>query len=499
MYARSRRPNKARLNRMIEMQKNAHPILDESSGQGERFFCGMRKRGCKSTSGILLHPLRQCIGGLLLLFFGGERRGAVTLLGAVAAETGVAAAFQNHFGRIGRDVPMILSADFIIKLCDGNCKGDSSQKIRQENCGKMPTGRMCLRLAAGCGRMEKTHRRKTAMPFLMIRNDITRVEADAIVNPANPALLQGSGTSRAIYQAAGETELTAACKAIGDCAPGGAVCTPAFGLPAKYIFHTVCPAWHGGTAGEAQQLAGAYRAALELAVEYHCESVAVPLLSTGNYGYPKEQAFRIAADVITRFVLEHDLTVYLVLYDRESLATGQKLFADVAEYIDDHYVAGKDESYWFGRRRGRQEPEAVFAQPEVAMPERPAAPAAPGSLQSLMDNLGESFAARLVRLIDERELKDSTVYKRANISRQLFSKILCSTNYNPKKKTVLAFAVGLRLTEQETTDLLKSAGYAFSDSSKQDWIVRYCLEHKIYNINQINALLFEYDQDQLGN
>lgn len=140
-------------------------------------------------------------------------------------------------------------------------------------------------------------------------------------------------------------------------------------------------------------------------MEYHCESVAVPLLSTGNYGYPKEQAFRIAADVITRFVLEHDLTVYLVLYDRESLATGQKLFADVAEYIDDHYVAGKDESYWFG----------------------------------------------------------------------------------------------LRLTEQETTDLLKSAGYAFSDSSKQDWIVRYCLEHKIYNINQINALLFEYDQDQLGN
>ena len=224
------------------------------------------------------------------------------------------------------------------------------------------------------------------MPFQMVRNDITRVAADAIVNPANRELLQGSGTSRAIYQAAGETELTAACKAIGCCAPGGAVCTPAFGLPAKYIFHTACPAWRGGTAGEAQQLAGAYRAALELAVEYHCESVAVPLLSTGNYGYPKEQAFRIAADVITRFVLEHDLTVYLVLYDRESLATGQKLFADVAEYIDDHYVAGKNETYWFGRHHRRPELEAVFAQPEVAMPERPAATAASGSLQSLMDN-----------------------------------------------------------------------------------------------------------------
>ena len=337
------------------------------------------------------------------------------------------------------------------------------------------------------------------MPFLMIRNDITRVEADAIVNPANPALLQGSGTSRAIYQAAGEAELTAACKAIGHCDPGKAVCTPAFRLPAKYIFHAVCPAWRGGTAGEAQQLAGAYRSALELAAEYHCGSVAAPLLSTGNYGYPKEQAFRIAVDVITRFVLEHDLTVYLGLYDRESLAAGRKLFADVAEYIDDHYVAGKDESCWFGRHRRRPEREEPFAPQEpAAVPERPAAPAASGSLRCLMDNLGESFSARLVRLIDERELKDSTVYKRANLSRQLFSKILCSTNYNPKKKTVLAFAVGLRLNEPETAELLQSAGYAFSDSSKQDWIVRYCLEHKIYNINQVNALLFEYGQDQLG-
>ena len=187
------------------------------------------------------------------------------------------------------------------------------------------------------------------MPFLMIRNDITKVAADAIVNPANRNLLQGSGTSRAIYQAAGEQELTAACEAIGYCEPGRAVCTPAFGLPAKYIFHAVCPAWHGGGFGEAEQLAGAYHSALELAAEYHCESVAFPLLSSGNYGYPKEQAFRIAVDTITGFVLEHDLTVYLVLYDRHSLAVSRKLFASVEEYIDDHYVAQNDESYEFDR------------------------------------------------------------------------------------------------------------------------------------------------------
>ena len=345
------------------------------------------------------------------------------------------------------------------------------------------------------------------MPFLMIRNDITKVTADAIVNPANRNLLQGSGTSRAIYQAAGEQELTAACEAIGRCDLGRAVCTPAFGLSAKYVFHAVCPAWHGGGFGEAEQLAGAYHSALELAAEYHCESVAFPLLSSGNYGYPKEQAFRIAVDTITQYVMEHDLTVYLVLYDRHSLAVSRKLFALVEEYIDDHYVAQNDESYQFDRRRResverrrwRLEEEATPMLETAAAPPPPATtPMAARSLEHLMDNLGESFTTRLLRLIDERGLKDSTVYKQSNISRQHFSKIQCNRDYNPKKKTVLAFAVGLHLSEDETIDLLKSAGYAFSDGSKRDWIVRYCLEHKIYNINQVNTLLFEYDQEQLG-
>ena len=354
------------------------------------------------------------------------------------------------------------------------------------------------------------------MPFLMIRNDITKVAADAIVNPANRNLLQGSGTSRAIYQAAGEQELTASCEAIGRCDLGRAVCTPAFGLPAKYVFHAVCPAWHGGGFGEAEQLAGAYHSALELAAEYHCESVAFPLLSSGNYGYPKEQAFRIAVDTITQYVMEHDLTVYLVLYDRDSLAVSRKLFASVEEYIDDHYVAQNDESYQFDRRRresaerrrrleedtalaDREYPAQECASPAFATVLRQqSAPMAARSLKNLMDNLGESFTTRLLRLIDERGLKDSTVYKQSNISRQHFSKIQCNRDYNPKKKTVLAFAVGLHLSEDETIDLLKSAGYAFSDGSKRDWIVRYCLEHKIYNINQVNTLLFEYDQEQLG-
>ena len=307
-----------------------------------------------------------------------------------------------------------------------------------------------------------------------------------------------------IYQAAGEQELTAACEAVGHCDLGRAVCTPAFGLPAKYIFHAVCPAWHGGFFGEAKQLAGAYHSALELAAEYHCESVAFPLLSSGNYGYPKEQAFRIAVDTITQYVMEHDLTVYLVLYDQDSLAVSRKLFVSVEEYIDDHYVAQNDESYQFDRRRResverRRRLEEDAAVPMLgAVPAPAVAPRTVRSLENLMDNLGESFTTRLLRLIDERGLKDSTVYKQSNISRQHFSKIQCNRDYNPKKKTVLAFAVGLHLSEDETIDLLKSAGYAFSDGSKRDWIVRYCLEHKIYNINQVNTLLFEYDQEQLG-
>ena len=235
--------------------------------------------------------------------------------------------------------------------------------------------------------------------------------------------------------------------------------------------------------------------------------MAFPLLSSGNYGYPKEQAFRIAVDTITQYVMEHDLTVYLVLYDRHSLAVSRKLFASVEEYIDDHYVAQNDESYQFDRRRResverrrwRLEEEATPMLETAAAPPPPAtAPMAARSLEHLMDNLGESFTTRLLRLIDERGLKDSTVYKQSNISRQHFSKIQCNRDYNPKKKTVLAFAVGLHLSEDETIDLLKSAGYALSDGSKRDWIVRYCLEQKIYNINQVNTLLFEYDQEQLG-
>ena len=266
--------------------------------------------------------------------------------------------------------------------------------------------------------------------FLMIRNDITKVAADAIVNPANRNLLQGSGTSRAIYQAAGERELTAACEAIGHCDLGQGGVHPGIRTARKVYLSCGLPGMARRIFWAKQnQLAGAYHSALELAAEYHCESVAFAAAVQRKLRLPpKEQAFRIAVDTITQYVMEHDLTVYLVLYDRRSLAVSRKLFASVEEYIDDHYVAQNDESYGSDRRRReyveRWEDTALadreYPAQECAPPPPAAAPMAARSLEHLMDNLGESFTTRLLRLIDERGLKDPTVYKQSNISRQQF-------------------------------------------------------------------------------
>ncbi len=349
------------------------------------------------------------------------------------------------------------------------------------------------------------------MPLIIVRNDITKMSVDAIVNAAKESLLGGGGVDGCIHRAAGP-ELLAECRRLGGCKTGDAKITKAYLLPCRYVIHTVGPVWRGGGHGEREQLASCYRTSLALAKEHGCETVAFPLISSGVFGYPKDQALRVAVDTISEFLAENDMTVYIVIFDRKAYQISGKLFADIAEYIDDHYVAQNDETYQFDRRHREyveRWEDAVLADREYPAQEcaspvfttvlrQQSAPMAARSLENLMDNLGESFTTRLLRLIDERGLKDSTVYKQSNISRQHFSKIQCNRDYNPKKKTVLAFAVGLHLSEDETIDLLKSAGYAFSDGSKRDWIVRYCLEQKIYNINQVNTLLFEYDQEQLG-
>ena len=326
------------------------------------------------------------------------------------------------------------------------------------------------------------------MPLLFIRNDITKMPVDAIVNAANESLLGGGGVDGCIHRAAGP-ELLAECRRLGGCRIGEARLTGAYRLPCRYVIHTVGPVWRGGGHGEREQLVSCYRASLLLAQEHGCETVAFPLISSGIFGYPKDQALRVAVDTIGAFLLEHDMTVYLVIFDRRAYQISGKLFADIAEYIDDHYVEAHTDPSAERLRRGALHRE--MAAPMCA-------PMAAPALDDLLEHLDAGFSETLLRLIDRSRKKDSEVYKKANVDRKLFSKIRNNSNYKPSKPTALAFAIALELDLAETKDLLARAGYALSASSKFDVIVEYFIRQRNYDIFAINEALFAFDQSLLG-
>lgn len=326
------------------------------------------------------------------------------------------------------------------------------------------------------------------MPLLFIRNDITKMPVDAIVNAANESLLGGGGVVGCIHRAAGP-ELLAECRRLGGCRTGEAKLTGAYRLPCRYVIHTVGPVWRGGENGEREQLVSCYRASLLLAQEHGCETVAFPLISSGIFGYPKDQALRVAVDTIGAFLLEHDMTVYLVIFDRRAYQISGKLFADIAEYIDDHYVEAHTDLGAERLRRG-----ALHREMAVPMCTPMAAPA----LDDLLEHLDAGFSETLLRLIDRSRKKDSEVYKKANVDRKLFSKIRNNPNYKPSKPTALAFAIALELDLAETKDLLARAGYALSASSKFDVVVEYFIRQGNYDIFAINEALFAFDQSLLG-
>ena len=322
------------------------------------------------------------------------------------------------------------------------------------------------------------------MPLIIVRDDITKMSVDAIVNAAKSSLLGGGGVDGCIHRAAG-LELLAECRRLGGCPTGEARITGAYRLPCRYVIHTVGPVWQGGGHGEREQLASCYRVSLALAKDRSCGTVAFPLIASGSFGYPKDQALRVAVDAIGEFLLRNDMTVYLVIFGREAFQISGRLFADIAEYIDDHYVDTHtdDRSVRLCRM---QAPACCTA----SVPAR--------GLNDLLAHLDAGFSETLLKLIDRSGKKDSEVYKKANVDRKLFSKIRSNPDYRPSKPTALAFAIALELDLDETRDLIARAGYALSASSKFDVIIEYFIGRGHYDIFEINEALFAFDQSLLG-
>lgn len=376
------------------------------------------------------------------------------------------------------------------------------------------------------------------MPFSIVRDDISRVHADVLVNAANVRLAPGGGVCGALFSAAGFDEMRAACEAIGGCATGDAVATPAFNLPARWCVHAVGPIWRGGRAHEEELLHRCYRSAFARAVELGARSVAFPLISAGIYGFPVERALAIAREEVAAFLRHHDeVALTLVVFERAVVQMGNALVEQVQEYIDDEYV---DSSSFMRRDAGELERELQWAEDAsaplsvemaepVALPEclqeddasiaaprpfvaanirmsgaaMPGAPSRAGAtldaeIAQLVSTLDAPFSTTLLALIDARGMTDAEVYHRANISRQLFSKIRGNESYRPSKQTVVALAIALELDMSATQDLLARAGFTLSKSSKFDVIVRFFIERGIYDLFQLNEVLFAYDLPLVG-
>ncbi|MBP5491968.1 MAG: O-acetyl-ADP-ribose deacetylase [Clostridiales bacterium] len=369
------------------------------------------------------------------------------------------------------------------------------------------------------------------MPFRIVLGNITKLNVDAIVNAANKSLLGGGGVDGAIHRAAGP-RLLEECKTLNGCETGEAKITGGYDLPARYVIHTVGPIWTGGRRGEPQKLMEAYQNSLNLALENNCESIAFPLISSGAYGYPLDGALEIAVRTIRHFLEEHEMDVILVIFDKNTFRMSQGLWSDVSAYVKNNceqeerkgsFLGDIAKSISFGGVSGSR--RSVFAKekkasdacvdeeapsldeeaPRCAMSlqAEPKALAMAGSavnsgLKEALENLDESFSQALLRMIDERGMKDSDCYKKANIDRKLFSKIRSDIHYRPSKQTALALAVALELDLPETEAFLKKAGFALSHANKADVIVEYFITNKNYDMYSINEALFAFDQNLLG-
>lgn len=329
------------------------------------------------------------------------------------------------------------------------------------------------------------------MPLQIIRQDITRIPCDAIVNPTNRLMMPDGGVDLAIHKAAGP-ELLMSCMLHGGLQVGEVKVSPGFNLPCKIVIHTVGPKWKGGTENEKETLVMCYKNVLNKAMEEKMGSVAIPLISSGAYRFPKKLVLRIAVDTITDFLMEHEISVYLVVYDKESYTFSKKLFNNIQDYIVDNY---EEEDAIFERAKiSRSAIKAKLFYDCESFSSMSIKPPKDWGLTELMQQMDDNFAVTLLKLIDIKGMTDVECYKKANISKQTWYKIMNDANYRPSKPTVIAFAISLKLTLAETKHLLQTVGFALSRSSKFDIIIEYFVTRGVYDIYTINETLFEFDQ-----
>lgn len=347
------------------------------------------------------------------------------------------------------------------------------------------------------------------MPLLISRNDITRIEVDAIVNAANTDLMMGGGVCGAIFRAAGPSKLQAACDKLSPIQTGQAVMTDGFDSKAKYIIHTAGPIYQAGNPNQGKQLYDCYFNSLRLAAEKHLESIAFPLISSGIYGYPPDEALSTAQRSIRDFLGEYEenMTVYLIVYDNNAFSAAKSMCGEVESYISEKEIkedtrARKSLRDFLQRRSSKEScPREVQLESEQCEISNSNASEALAQEEGIFDRLEDSFNTLLFKLIRRKQMTNAEVYKNANLDRRLFSKIISNKEYTPRKNTVLALAISLKLNLEETQELLRSAGYAISHSSKADLIIEYYIlhqENKYYNIDDLNFMLFQYNQVQLG-
>ncbi len=340
------------------------------------------------------------------------------------------------------------------------------------------------------------------MPFKIVRNDIIKMNTEAIVNTANDHATVGTGCDYAVYMAAGYEELLKYRKEkIGFVPEGEAFITPGFKLQAKYIIHAVSPLYMGGDQGEEGKLRSCYRKSLQIAKEHNIKSISFPLISTGGFGYPKEEGMRIAVDEIHAFLLENEMQIYLVVFDSKATMLGEKIYPDLKAYIDHNYVK---------KKRKEEYGDAYYSIFKIS--EKSAMPIEQASMDDIdeseensyfeekheskleerMKHISDTFSQYLMYLIQDKNMENAEVYKRAIVDKKIFSKIKNNVDYHPQKLTALCLCVGAKLNLDESKDLLARAGYALSPCDKTDIIFSYFIENKIYDMIELDIQLEEH-------